>query len=161
MAKISKLPAIPVITHDPFFSLWCMGKHPAADHTRHWAGFAKPLWGGCIIDGVVTRFIGRGGRHSMKCVDTDITPLSTKFVFEDLGVRLTVKFTSPLLLKDLDVMSTPITFIDFELKAVDGLYVGCRHISDLKNATEEMMQVKWFFEKTDGRVVQSVFFAKG
>ena len=120
MNKISKLPAIPLITHDPFFSVWCMGKHPAADHTRHWASIAKPLWGGCIIDGIVTRFIGRGGRHSMKCVDTDITPLQTKFVFEDLGVRLTVKFTSPLLLDDLDIMSTPISYIQFATESIDG-----------------------------------------
>ncbi len=120
MNKISKLPAIPLITHDPFFSLWCMGKHPAADHIRHWASSAKPIWGGCVIDGVVTRFIGRGGRHSMKCVDTDITPLQTKFVFEDLGVRLTVKFTSPLLLDDLDILSTPISYVQFATESIDG-----------------------------------------
>ncbi len=120
MSKISRLPAIPVITHDPFFSLWCMGKHPAADHTRHWASIAKPLWGGCIIDGITTRFFGRGGRQMMKCVDTDITPLSTKFVFEALGVRLTVKFTSPLLLDDMDIMSTPISYVQFATESIDG-----------------------------------------
>lgn len=120
MKPITRLPAIPLITHDPFFSVWCMGKHPAADHTRHWAGASKPLWGGCIIDGIVTRFIGRGGRHSMKCVDTEITPLSTKFVFEDLGVRLTVKFTSPLLLDDLDILSTPISYVQFAAESIDG-----------------------------------------
>ena len=120
MNKISKLPAIPLITHDPFFSIWCMGKHPAADHTRHWASLSKPMWGGCVIDGITTRFLGRGGRHSMKCVETDITPLSTKFVFEDLGVRLTVKFTSPLLLDDLDIMSTPISYVQFNVESIDG-----------------------------------------
>ena len=121
MNKISKLPAIPLITHDPFFSVWCMGKHPAADHTRHWASIAKPLWGGCVIDGITTRYLGRGGRHSMKCVETDITPLSTKFVFEDLGVRLTVKFTSPLLLDDMDIMSTPISYVQFDVESIDGV----------------------------------------
>ena len=120
MSKISRLPAVPLVTHDPFFSLWCMGKHPAADHVRHWAGATKTIWGTAIIDGVTARFLGRGGRHSMKCVETDITPLSTKFAFEDMGVRLTLKFTSPLLLDDLDIMSTPISYVQFDVESTDG-----------------------------------------
>ena len=121
MSKISKLPAIPLITHDPFFSLWHMGKHPASDHTRHWCGIEKRLYGSVIIDGVTVRYLGRGGRHSMKRVDTEITPLSTKFVFEEMGVRVTLKFTSPLLLDDLDIMSTPVSYVQYSVESIDGV----------------------------------------
>ncbi len=120
MYKIDRLPAIPLFTHDPYFSLWSMGKHPAADNVRHWTNAEKPFRGTAVIDGTTVRFLGRGGRYSMKCVETDITPLSTRFVFEALGVRLQMKFTSPLLLDDLDILSTPITYVEFDVSSTDG-----------------------------------------
>lgn len=49
-------------------------------------------------------------------------------------------------------MENELTYVMNDIKTVDGLYVGARHISDIKNATEEMMQVKEFFGKLDGRV---------
>lgn len=49
-------------------------------------------------------------------------------------------------------MGNELTYVMNDIKTVDGLYVGARHISDIKNATEEMMQVKKFFGKLDGRV---------
>ena len=120
MKTINRLPAIPLITHDPYFSLWDSGKHPAADNVRHWTGVEKPLCGTVTIDGVTVRFLGRGGRHSMRCVSTEITPLSTKYVYEDLGVGLEVKFTSPLLPDDLDILSTPVSYVQFRAASLDG-----------------------------------------
>ena len=49
-------------------------------------------------------------------------------------------------------MGNELTYVMNDIKTVDGLYVGARHILDIKNATEEMMQVKEFFGKLDGRV---------
>ena len=49
-------------------------------------------------------------------------------------------------------MGNELTYVMNDIKTVDGLYVGARHISAIKNATEEMMQVKEFFGKFDGRV---------
>lgn len=50
------------------------------------------------------------------------------------------------------LMGNELTYVMNDIKTVDGLYVGARHISDIKNGTEEMMQVKEFFGKLDGRV---------
>ena len=62
------------------------------------------------------------------------------------------KLGTPLQLGNEKQLGNELHYVMNELKTVDGLYVGCRHISDIKNATEEMMQVKLFFEKMDGRV---------
>lgn len=62
------------------------------------------------------------------------------------------KLGTPLQLGNEKQLGNELHYVMNELKTVDGLYVGCRHISDIKNATEEMMQVKRFFEKMDGRV---------
>lgn len=119
MKKIDHLPAIPLITHDPYFSLWDVGKHPAASHVRHWTGAEKHLQGNAIIDGTPVRFLGRSFGYAMKCVETDITPLSTRYVFQALGVQLEIKFTSPLLLDDLDILSTPISYLQIGFSSLD------------------------------------------
>ena len=49
-------------------------------------------------------------------------------------------------------MGNELTYVMNDIKTVDGLYVGARHITDIKNATEEMMQIKEFYGKLDGRV---------
>lgn len=55
----------------------------------------------------------------MKPVETVVTPLSTCYVQEALSVRLTLKFTSPLLLDGLDIMSTPVSYVDIGVEFVD------------------------------------------
>ena len=120
MKKINRLPALPLITHDPFFSIWDCGPTPTGDNTRHWSEAEKPLCGTLTVDGIVTRFLGRGGRRSMARKEIEATPLSTRYVYEELGVRLEVKFTSPLLLDDLDVLSTPVSYVQFDVSFTDG-----------------------------------------
>lgn len=45
-----------------------------------------------------------------------------------------------------------VSYVINDLKTLQGLYVGERHISDIQNATDEMMQVKEFHNKLSGRV---------
>lgn len=120
MKKITRLPAIPLITHDPFFSVWDCGVAPYADDTRHWSGVWKQLRGKIIVDGRCKRFLGRTNAQELPLVLSEVTPLSTQYVFEDMGVRLSLRFTSPLLLDDLEILSTPISFVDFNVEYIDG-----------------------------------------
>lgn len=120
MQYSTRLPATPLITHDPYFSIWAPGDTPTAEDTVHWSGTRKILRGSILVDGVERGFLSRGLRQAMRCVDTRVTPLSTEYILEDLGVRLSVKFTSPLLLDDLDVLSTPISYIDVDVSFIDG-----------------------------------------
>jgi len=45
-----------------------------------------------------------------------------------------------------------VSYVTNDIKTLQGLYVGARHISDVTNAVDEMMQVKEFYKKLDGRV---------
>lgn len=45
-----------------------------------------------------------------------------------------------------------VSYVINNIKTLQGLYVGGRHISDIQNATDEMMQVKEFHNKLGGRV---------
>lgn len=62
------------------------------------------------------------------------------------------KTGAPLDLGNVNQVGNEITYVVNDMKTASGLYVGGRHISDIKHATEEMMQVKEFFGKMDGRV---------
>ncbi len=152
MKKINRLPAVPLITHDPFFSLWDCGVTPTGDNTRHWTNAEKPLRITMTIDGEVMRVLGRGGRRSMKRIGTEITPISTKYSYEDSGVRLDVKFTSPLLLDDLDILSTPITYVNFDIKITDGkphkVNLACWASEKLCYAGENAPEMRLDFFKT-------------
>ena len=120
MNKFTRLPAIPLITNDPFFSIWDCGVTPNADDTRHWTGVWKQLRGGLVVDGKRKRFLGRTGGQALKVTGVEVTPLSTIYTYEDMGVRFTLRFTSPLLLDDLDILSTPISYVDFNVEYIDG-----------------------------------------
>lgn len=120
MKNYSSLPAVPLITHDPFFSLWDTGLLPTADEPRHWSDTEKPVQSYVSVDGHLMRFLGRTGKSAMPLAQENVTPLSSEYVMEYGGVRFTVKFTSPLLLDDLDILSTPVTYVDFKVEFTDG-----------------------------------------
>ena len=58
----------------------------------------------------------------------------------------------PLNIANANQLGNELTYVTNEIKTVAGLYVGCRHISDISHATDEMMQIKEFYGKLDGRV---------
>ena len=43
MQYSTRLPATPLITHDPYFSIWAPGDTPTAEDTVHWSGIRKIL----------------------------------------------------------------------------------------------------------------------
>lgn len=120
MGAITRIPAFPLITHDPMFSVWSTGDVPTSEDTVHWTGIKKKLRGVITVDGVKYRFLGRPTCKTMPLTASRITPMSTEYTFCAAGVQLKVKFTSPLLLDDLDILSTPITYISYDVISVDG-----------------------------------------
>ncbi|MDO3413370.1 DUF4965 domain-containing protein [Saccharibacillus sp. CPCC 101409] len=122
-------PAVPLVTVDPYFSVWSFADRLTDDHTRHWTGQRHAMTGLIRIDGTVRRFAGlvepSAERYypeppAMEQTGLKVTPLSTEYAFEAGGVGLNVRFTSPLLLNDLDILSRPTSYISFETVALDG-----------------------------------------
>ena len=107
MKSLTRLPALPLIANDPYFSIWCAANRLTDADTTHWAGERKRLRGKLMIDGKPYRFLGRGEGEAMETVSLTVTPTSTQSVLQASGVRLSIAFTTPLLLDDPDLMSTP------------------------------------------------------
>ncbi len=118
--KITRLPALPLITHDPFFSIWDPNYTPTGGETRHWSGAMKRIIANVEVDGKRMRIMGTGGIPAMPRVGVDLTPLSTIYRYEAMGIRLTMTFTSPLLPDDLEILSTPISYVRFQVEFIDG-----------------------------------------
>ncbi|MBB3129641.1 hypothetical protein FHS19_004316 [Paenibacillus rhizosphaerae] len=122
-------PAVPLVTVDPYFSVWSMADRLTDDDTRHWTGQRQGMAGLIRIDGKTLRFAGRVEPNAeryytepeaMTQVECRLTALSTIYVFEQAGIRLQVRFTTPLLMDDLDLLSRPASYVQFDVKAIDG-----------------------------------------
>jgi Domain of unknown function (DUF4965)/Domain of unknown function (DUF5127)/Domain of unknown function (DUF1793)/Domain of unknown function (DUF4964) len=114
-------PAVPLIVHDPYFSVWSMGDNLTGSQTKHWTGTDQPLSGIIRIDGAPYRFMGTQPRSTpvMKQISRTLTPTKTTYGFEGADVRLTVTFLTPTIASDMDLVSRPVTYLVLEARSTD------------------------------------------
>ena len=80
MAKIV-LPSYPIITIDPFMSIWSPSDTLYGSDTQIWHGQKKRLYGDVLIDRTDSyRFMGvpKNGEEIIPQTDLDVTPLISK-----------------------------------------------------------------------------------
>jgi hypothetical protein len=114
-------PAVPLVVHDPYFSIWSMSDRLTDTPTRHWTGTDQAMTGLIRVDGKTMRFMGALPRNmpAMPQVSRELTPTRTMYGFEGSGVHLTLTFLTPALPRDLDILSRPVTYVGFEARSMD------------------------------------------
>jgi hypothetical protein len=136
--QLQKAPAYPLITHDPYFSIWSFTDDLTAGSTKHWTGAEQALTGWVMVDKKMYRFMGprdakREAELAEKLGDKKMTGIATAqykgvtvtatrtiFRYTCGPVDLQVQFTSPLLLNNWTVLTRPVSYLTFTVRATDG-----------------------------------------
>ncbi len=115
-------PAVPLVVHDPYFSIWSPADHPAAAPTEHWTGRPHRLTALVRVDGRTWRLLGSSPRtlSAMRLVSSEVLPTRTIYHFEEDGVRVSLAFITPALPDDLDVLARPLTYVSCFVRPLDG-----------------------------------------
>lgn len=151
--KTFRAPAVPLITHDPMFSSWSFATRLTDDTTRHWTGVRQYMIGTIAIDKKLYQFLGTympvndfycNPHPALPQVKCEIRPMTTLYTFENEQIRLELKFTSPLLLNDLMILSRPVTYVTYRVTVLDGkehkihLYFGFSGEFCVNNGKQEV-----------------------
>ena len=137
-AQVSKMPAYPLITHDPYFSIWSFSDNANESNTRHWTGREHAILITADVDGVIYQLMGKKEREETthaKQVSLNVTGTSTQYQFDCGGTLIEVDFLSPLIAEDLNLFSRPVSYIDFSSNNKDGkkhtIYIDVKISSDI------------------------------
>ena len=117
---MQRLPAIPIVTFDPYFSVWMPADTLTDCDTAHWCGQALPIRGGIEVDACHYRFLGAGEEETAQLKDLQVTPLTTRAFYEVGGTAFSISFTVPFLPKELDRASMPVCLVRMEVGSLDG-----------------------------------------
>ena len=163
---IKRPAAVPLVTVDPYFSIWSCGDKLYDGYTKHWSEKPWPLFVGLDIDGVPYTIAGVDRdfvrlRNNIHQTNLEVTPLSTIYTFENNIAKVTLTFTTPLLMDRLDILTRPVSYIAYdveikkegvkEAKFVFGISAdGC-----VNNHRQNVMFKRTSYSMSCGNVVQN------
>lgn len=114
-----RMPSVPLIAIDPYFSVWTYG-NITDKFPKHWTGTQNAMRGTIMVDGQPYRFLGAGKEQQLQQVSVGIDALTTEYIFEGAGIRLTARFTSPILAEKLYYASRPVAYLHLSYENMDG-----------------------------------------
>jgi len=113
--------AAPLITVDPFLSIWSCDDALYGGPTEHWCGRPCPILAGIYVDNAFHAIAaadenGKVLRSRVYQTDLEITPLSTIYTFENEAALVKLTFTTPLLPDRPDILARPVSYVHYEVK---------------------------------------------
>ena len=116
-----RAPAVPLITVDPYFSVWSPDTTLNIAPTMHWTGKTNTLLGIVSVDGKDYSFLGyHRNLHKLRQVSLDIDALFTTAVFENDAISLKVVLSTPVLPDDYDLLTRPVSYMQVTYTSRDG-----------------------------------------
>ena len=95
-----RMPAVPLITIDPFFSIWSYDNLNDR-YPFHWSGTGNAILGTVTVDGETYRFMGDGRQNKLEQISVDADALTSSYVFEGHqtqgGIYLAAAYRKPIL----------------------------------------------------------------
>ncbi|HEY3854206.1 MAG TPA: DUF4965 domain-containing protein [Verrucomicrobiae bacterium] len=140
-------PSVPLVTFDPYLSIWSAADHLTDRPTQHWTTRHHSLDSLIRVDGASYRLMGNEPESTPALPQTSlqVTPTSSIYDFENEKVHVTLRFLRPALPEDLDAMALPLSYITWEIRSVDGQ----KHQVSLYDSTSSQLVVNKTDEKVD------------
>ncbi|MDB6020379.1 MAG: Glutaminase, partial [Pedosphaera sp.] len=115
-------PSVPLITFDPYLSVWSPSDHLTGHTTEHWTHREHSLVSLIRVDGQVFRLMGTNPKDApaLPQVGLEITPTRSIYDFENASIHVTLTFMTPALPNDLDAMALPLSFLTWQVRSTDG-----------------------------------------
>jgi hypothetical protein len=115
-------PAVPLVTSDPYLSIWSEADQLNGDVTKHWTHREHSLVSLIRIDGKTYRLMGKEPSDAPPFPQTSVAVLPTRSVydFDDGQVHVNLTFMTPALPDDLEAFSLPLSYLTWQVRAVDG-----------------------------------------
>lgn len=114
-------PSVPLITVDPYFSIWSPADELNKETTVHWTNKDNTINGIVLIDGESYRFIGDDRDYpELPQVSLDVCAMVTDYVFANEKIELSLAFFTPLFTDDLYRLSRPVSYLKISYKSLDG-----------------------------------------
>ena len=89
--SIDRLPALPLIANDPYFSIWMPGDTLTSACPIHWSGAPKHLDGHAVIDGKEYVFLGQSSRPAMATKALHVTPTRMTVAVQGICAEITLQ----------------------------------------------------------------------
>ena len=107
-------PAVPLVTFDPYLSIWSEADRLTDDVTRHWTHREHPLVSLIRVDGQAYRLMGSEPKDvpAMPQTGLEVTPTRSIYNFDDGKVQVTLTFMTPALPHDLEALALPLSYLD-------------------------------------------------
>jgi hypothetical protein len=120
-APVYRPPAVPLVAHNPMFSIWSMADKLTDDVTKHWTRHPQSLDSLIRIDDQCFRLMGTQPTDvpALPQVSVKVLPTRSIYDFENASVHVTLTFLTPALPNDVDVLSRPLTYLTWDVKSLD------------------------------------------
>jgi hypothetical protein len=135
-------PAVPLVTFNPYLSIWSEADRLTDENTRHWTRHEHPLVSLIRVDGKWYRLMGKPALlgalfPALPQTGLKVLPTRTIYDFDDGHVHVTLTFMTAALPDDLEALSRPLSYITWQVRSVD----GAAHKVELGDLTSTLLAV--------------------
>jgi len=151
LAQPFRPPSVPLVTFDPYLSIWSPADHLTDRATQHWTKHEQALASLIRVDGQTFRLMGADPASVPALPQTglQITPTRSIYEFKNAEIHVTLTFMRPVLPADLDAFALPLSYLTWQVRSTDGQ----EHAVSIYDSTSSQLavnrtseKVQWFRE---------------
>ena len=167
-------PSVPIVSCDPFFSIWSPSENPTDADTEIWFGAKQPIRILVDLDGVTYRIMGgkaevdpRGRVDdvpALTCTKCEVRPLTSAFWFSDgAGRTVSLECMTAKFVDELDVFSRPVAYFTVKTFGARRVQVKASISPSLATNDDRDWTPKdlWLMERRDSEIAGMKAYSLG